>query len=340
MKPVEASSRDVQSGAPPLTVVDPIFAWADAATEHLGSRKQRRHALAYVRVLQQGRAENLRRALPPALYRPVRHFIADAEWDGALVVRRCAGLLLPFFPVQRLALSASSIRNRWGFLALSACGPEGTLPLTISVLQPARLMQPRDWEAPSRALLETVPDPLLRSAPLTFGGAAAENARLRAELDDRGVAYLVTVRAGLREAGVARASGRMLTLADWANSVAGFDGTGRVVTEARVERGGTAREERLVVNRRDGRLVSVQLSNLPIQALEELLEGPPLPEPSVRWQFTALRGNTAWQHHLALCAVEHTWALARRLLPAYRQLAEDAARRASPDGPHDAEGRP
>jgi hypothetical protein len=103
-----------------LTDIDPIFEFADEATAHFPTRKQRLYALAYVPALQTSREPNLKKMVPPNLYRPIRHFLAESDWDHREVIWRSAARLLRQIELDWIACRVSAIPGKWSFAWLAA----------------------------------------------------------------------------------------------------------------------------------------------------------------------------------------------------------------------------
>jgi len=175
---------------------DPVFSFANAVTDHLANRQQRLYALAYLRALQLHPGVPLRRALPPALYRPVRRFVADAEWDGREVIRRAVAEVAPYLEeVEWLACRVSGVRRGYAWAWLAASTAESTVPLDVALVGPAGLTRSAADYVPAQVeILKAAPTEVLERAPLALAGVLAERSDVRGWLDKRGVIYSARVR--------------------------------------------------------------------------------------------------------------------------------------------------
>lgn len=310
---------DVQSGALPLTAAtDPIFAFADSITDHLPSRKQRLYALAYLRALQAHPGKPLRHALPPALYRPVRHFIADADWDGRQVLWRAVARVLPKLEVEWLTCRVTALGDRYCFAWLGAETARHSLPLDLILIGPARLIRaPSEYVPPQLELLRTIPTDLLARAPIGLGGVLGERADVRAWLAGRGLTYSASVRPGSRLIGAVVTGGRAVALPDYLDMLR-KDGVRGGVGEVwwrstrivlRLPGKGAIRAETMIAYWHHGHVAGVAFTNENDPAIlnarydpsrADFLAGPRSGPP---WVGTTLRGARAWEHHLALWAV-------------------------------------
>ncbi len=297
--------------------IDPVFAFADAVTDQLANRQQRLYALAYVRALQLHPGRPLTEALPPALYRPVRRFVAEAEWDSREVLQRAAAAVLPELEVEWLACRVSTHPRGYAWAWLGASTASRTVPLDLLLAGPDGTWPADDYLSVEVELLRSVPDALLRAAPLGIAGVLAERAELRTWLEGRGVTYSAKVRPSSKFLGAVRADGRSRGLPDLLMKLrrsqllqAGPGGIGwaQTPTELR-DSSGTVREETLVAYWDGPHLVSATLTNERDPAAVERTYDPaapgwlarPRPQPS--WRLPRMRGPRAWEHHLALNAL-------------------------------------
>src|SRR4051812_32527623 len=101
--------------------IDPIFEFADEVTAHLPRRTQRLYALAYIRALQTNPGRfDLKTALPPRLYRGVRHFMAETEWDHRELIWRAAARVLPQIgELEWFGCRVTTVARKWTFAWLA-----------------------------------------------------------------------------------------------------------------------------------------------------------------------------------------------------------------------------
>lgn len=296
-----------------------ILDFAHQAASCLPRRKQRVLAVYYVGLLATSAERQLSKAVPANVYRPLRHFLADVDWDGREVLWRAVAEVLGDFAIEWLGLGVTAIRERYSVAHLSAYDATACLPLDLVLVGPARLVrEPADYIPAQLELLQTVPDVLLRRAPLAIADAIAEDASIRAALAARGITYSATLGLpGRASAGRILAGGRHGTLAAFAAALRragdvrpgpqGVTWTWREITLA--SPGTAARQETAVVYWHHGELAAVAVTNErdPTRLLATYDPQRPdwlaRPRPKVPWRATGLRSARAWEHHLALVAV-------------------------------------
>lgn len=295
---------------------DPVFSFANAVTDHLANRQQRLYALAYIRTLQTDPGKPLSQALPPALYRPVRRFIADAEWDGRKVIRRAVAEVLPYLDVEWLSCQVSTVQHGYAWAWLGASTAEATVPLDVVLIGPDGFTRSAADYVPSQLdVLQAAHDQMLRRAPLGLAGVLAERGDVRACLDSRGITYSAKARPFSAALGLlTTARGRSTLprllehLAD-EQSAPGSTEPSWMQLPVRVDRMDGPANETLVVQWDGSELTSVLLTNERAPAALERRYDPSLPEPMARtrplprWRPPRLRGARAWEHHLALNTV-------------------------------------
>jgi len=295
---------------------DPVFSFANAVTDHLANRQQRLYALAYIRTLQTDPGKPLSQALPPALYRPVRRFIADAEWDGRKVIRRAVAEVLPYLEVEWLSCQVSSVQHGHAWAWLGASTARATVPLDVVLIGPDGFTRSAADYVPSQLdVLQAADDQMLRRAPLGLAGMLAERGDVRAWLNSRGVTYSAKVRpfsAGLGSLATPRGRTtlpRLLEhLADERSTLSATEPSWLHLPVRTGQTDGLA-DETLVVQWDGPELTSVLLTNERDPAALGKRYNPGLSEPVARartlprWRPPRLRGARAWEHHLALNSV-------------------------------------
>lgn len=295
---------------------DPVFSFANAVTDHLANRQQRLYALAYIRALQAEPGKPLSQALPPALYRPVRRFMGDAEWDGRTVIRRAVAEVLPYLDVEWLSCQVSTVQHGYAWAWLGASTAEATVPLDVVLIGPSGFTRSAGDYVPSQLeVLRAAPNELLRRAPCGLAGMLAERDDIRACLADRGVTYSAKLRpfsAGLGSLTTTRGRTTLPRLLEHlADEQNGLSGTEPSWTHLSVRVGQTdgLADETLVVQWDGRELTSVLLTNERDPVALARRYDPALPEPLARarplprWRPPRLRGARAWEHHLALNTV-------------------------------------
>jgi len=299
--------------------IDPIFSFVNAVTDHLANRTQRLYALAYVRAIQLHPGAPLKQALPPRLYRPVRNFIAESEWEGRTVIWRAVAEVLPLLDITWLSCRVSSSDRGYAWAWLCAYTSDGfAVPLDVVLIGPGAMTRcADDYVAAQLEVLSTAPAELLRSAPLGITGALAERADVRRSLALRGVIYSAQVRPSSRHLGVVLHRGRRLTFRAVVERVADAGhlrcgpgairwGHGPLRTEPPDE---TVMTETVVVYYEHDRLAAAILTNeFDPERLRRRYDPaganwPTDRRPDVPWRPPRLRGARAWEHHLALNAV-------------------------------------
>jgi hypothetical protein len=291
--------------------IDPIFEFADEATAHFPTRKQRLYALAYVRALQTSQETELRKMVPPNLYRPVRHFLAESEWDHREVIWRAAARLLRQVELDWIGCRVSSVAGKWSFAWLAGYVGDHVIHLDLVMIGPARLTRSAADYIPAQLdILRTVPDQVLKQAPVGIGGALADLPQVRDELDQRGISYSAKVRLvgpagrGLRRLAEGLRSDKL--------TGPGPNGVQWGTRDAGVPRSDAGPREVMVAYWHGDELASVVLTNIRERDRLEETFGPRRADWAARprggrvgWRRTALRGRMAWEHHLALVCVVH-----------------------------------
>lgn len=308
---------------------DPVFSFANAVTDHLANRQQRLYALAYIRALQTDPGKPLSQALPPALYRPVRRFMAEAKWDGRTVIRRAVADVLPYLDVEWLSCQVSSTHQGYAWAWLGASTAEATVPLDIVLIGPSGFTRAAADYVPSQCeVLKAADDGLLRRAPLGLAGVLAERGDVRAWLDGRGVTYSAKVRPFSATLGSLTTTAGNTTLprlldylaAERRGSTAEYPRWMQL--RVHTEQTNRLAEETLVFQWDGPELASVVLTNerdpgeLGRRYDPGRTEPVARPRPLPRWRPARLRGARAWEHHLALNAVLELYEQERRRLGA------------------------
>ena len=297
--------------------LDPIFQFVHEATAHFPRRKQRLMAAYYVRALQTGNPVNLRQAVPANLYPAIRHFLAESDWDHREVMVRAAAQVLPTMDLERLACHVSTVADKWTFAWLGAYDAEHVVPVDLVLVGPAGQTRSRsDYVAAQLELLQVAPDSLLKRAPLAIADALAEEAAVRRWLDGRGVTYSAKVKPTARALGSVREGRRLRPLTEVmadleAEAMPGDGGSIRWATRPVTLQApsGETSEETGIGYWHEDRLASTILTNA--RGRKQLQkhfdpQHPRLRLPRMRWRRTGLRGARAWEHHLALLAVQQT----------------------------------
>lgn len=298
---------------PGSDALDPVFLSVHEATAHLPNRKQRLMAAYYVRLLQTGNPVRLKASVPANLYPALRYFLAEADWDHREVIWRAAARTLDRMQVEWLALKVSSVARHYSFAWLAAYDAERVICADLVLVGPTGFTRSAaDYLAAQLDVLRVASDALLRRAPLAIGDALAEDAGVRAWLDERGITYSARIRPSSRLVGSVVVGSRAVRLRDF---VAGLRPEARRAQDTlwlirpvtlhlpndqhRDEslvcywRGGSEVAGLALTNERD----AVRLDRTYNPARAAALR------PSMPWRRTALRGPRAWEHHLALVAV-------------------------------------
>jgi hypothetical protein len=300
--------------------IDPIFEFADEATAHFPTRKQRLYALAYVRALQTSRSPELKKMVPPNLYRPIRHFLAESEWDHREVIWRAAARVLRQVDLDWIGCRVSSVAGKWSFAWLAGYAGEQVIPLDLVMIGPARLTRSAADYVPAQLdILRTVPDAILGQAPVGLGGALADLPQVRDELDRRGISYSAKVRlVGPLGRALRRHAEALHSEKRTRSGPSGVRwGTRQVELPGSDDE---SRREVMVAYWHGDNLASVVLTDIRdpkrLLATFDPTRGDWLARPrrgQVGWRKTALRGRRAWEHHLALLSVWHDYRLERAL---------------------------
>lgn len=308
--------------AQPQLSLDPVFEFGHHSVAALPRRKQRLFALYYLRALQTGTVGELRQSVPAHLYRPLRHFLAESDWDHRSVIRRAAARVVPRLEIEWVASHVSAVADKWAFAWVGAYSADEVVPLDLMIVGPARFRRRAEEFIPAqRDLIGDLPAALVQGTPLGLGGALAEDASFRRELAGAGVLYTAKVRP--EHAGFPIHGGRPIKLRAYVEQMRSRAArrSGPITWaagQALVETPAGRRPETVVAYWREDGLVSVVFTNLTdARAMSKLFDpgGFSFPARSrrrVAWRRTSLRGRRAWEHHLALVAVLHNHGVNRR----------------------------
>jgi hypothetical protein len=315
------------SKTPANSDLDPLFEFAFRATGFLPTHKQQLFALYYLRALQgqrRGKVRPLSELVPANLYRGVRHFLADTDWDHREVIWAAAAQALEHFEIEWLASNVTATK-RWTFAWLAAFDSGEVLPLDLVLIGPTDSVGAKELVPAQRDILRRASDALLRAAPVGLAGNLAEDAATRRRLAERKVTYSAKVRPSSPLIGRIRFERQLLSVRAFASllrdrgqqSASAPSGLRWGASDVRLVPPTGAQLDETAVFAWDGdRLAEAYLTNAS-PARTRRIYGP-AEEPlivrdrgRIRWEPTSLRGARAWEHHLALLSVLQAFRVAQ-----------------------------
>lgn len=314
------------SKTPAKSDLDPLLEFAFRATGFLPTHKQQLFALYYLDALAEqprGVVRPLSELVPGHLYRGVRHFLADTDWDHREVIWAAAAQALENFEIEWLALNVTAMK-RWTFAWLGAYCDGEVLPLDLVLIGPTDRVAAKDLVPAQRDILRRAPDALLQAAPVGLAGNVAEDAATRRRLAEREVTYSAKIRPSSPFVGRIRFERQLLRIDAFASLLRD---RGKLSSPTRsglrwgasdvhlVPPAGAAIEETVAVALDGDSLVEAYLTNAP--TVTRRIYGPAnsaLIEHSrsrMQWYPTPLRGARAAEHHLALLSVLQAFRVAQ-----------------------------